>query len=329
MYGSYARPRGRKFAPMQQWIVRSCQVTGLIILLVTLTGTLWPDHAERPLPLDLLTRQLGHDYLLATGDATSLIPPVINHPDGRYELRLSDTVDYDLLAATALSTFGKAELNRGYTIELNDCLTQESFLGAAFSNPGFTELATLSDAACIGRDQQARCANVMVRYFSLPPGRSRPPPYLLGGFGLLLLLVSSAVQLSRKKRESNNHPLVVTPDIQQPAIYRDEGPTEAVPSSKIIISEDCSFDPRALELVTAAGAAAITFREAKLLGFLNSHKNEVLPRAVIHAAVWEEEGVLTGRSLDVFISRLRKKLKATDAVEIQTVHGVGYRFRVD
>jgi len=56
------------------------------------------------------------------------------------------------------------------------------------------------------------------------------------------------------------------------------------------------------------------------------HANEVLPREQIHDAVWAAEGVMVGRSLDVFVSRLRKKILGTDVVSIQTVHGVGYRF---
>ncbi|MEO0734982.1 MAG: helix-turn-helix domain-containing protein, partial [Bacteroidota bacterium] len=44
-------------------------------------------------------------------------------------------------------------------------------------------------------------------------------------------------------------------------------------------------------------------------------------------AVWGAEGLIVGRSLDVFVSRLRKKLRGATGVEIQTVHGLGYRFR--
>ena len=58
------------------------------------------------------------------------------------------------------------------------------------------------------------------------------------------------------------------------------------------------------------------------------HPNEVLSRDTLIAKVWEDEGVIVGRSLDVFISRLRKLLKGDDSVQIKTVHGVGYRLEV-
>ena len=86
-----------------------------------------------------------------------------------------------------------------------------------------------------------------------------------------------------------------------------------------------SFYP---ELQNLAEEINLTFRENKLLSFLASQPNEVLKRADILAAVWEEEGVIVGRSLDVFISRLRKLLKPDSTVQIKTIHGIGYRLEL-
>ena len=72
----------------------------------------------------------------------------------------------------------------------------------------------------------------------------------------------------------------------------------------------------------------LTYRECKLLTYLAENPNAVLARENIHDAVWGDEGIMVGRSLDVFISRLRKKLAGIESVKIETVHGVGYRFRV-
>jgi DNA-binding response OmpR family regulator len=69
----------------------------------------------------------------------------------------------------------------------------------------------------------------------------------------------------------------------------------------------------------------LTFRENKLLFLLTSHPNEVLERDKILDEVWGDEGVIVGRSLDVFISRLRKILKLDPALQIKSVHGVGYK----
>jgi DNA-binding response OmpR family regulator len=73
----------------------------------------------------------------------------------------------------------------------------------------------------------------------------------------------------------------------------------------------------------------LTYRESKLLDFLVHHMGQVLARDEILAAVWEEEGIIVSRSLDVFISRLRKILNKNHSVVIKTVHGVGYRLEVN
>ena len=73
----------------------------------------------------------------------------------------------------------------------------------------------------------------------------------------------------------------------------------------------------------------LTFREAKLLHYFMKHPNQVLERENILSNVWEDEGVIVGRSLDVFVSRLRKILQADPALQIKNVHGVGYKLEVE
>jgi DNA-binding response OmpR family regulator len=69
----------------------------------------------------------------------------------------------------------------------------------------------------------------------------------------------------------------------------------------------------------------LTFRETKLLQLFVTSPNQLLERDFILQQVWADEGVLVGRSIDVFVSRLRKKLAADPSVGIVAVHGVGYR----
>ena len=72
----------------------------------------------------------------------------------------------------------------------------------------------------------------------------------------------------------------------------------------------------------------LTFREAKLLHLFIKHQNQVLDRDFILKSVWEDEGVTVGRSIDVFVSRLRKLLQEDTSLKIAAVHGVGYRLEV-
>ncbi len=73
----------------------------------------------------------------------------------------------------------------------------------------------------------------------------------------------------------------------------------------------------------------LTQREADLLRLLARHPNQLLKRAEILESIWGEDDYFLGRSLDVFISRLRKHLKADPNVRIENVHGVGFRLQID
>jgi two-component system, OmpR family, response regulator len=70
----------------------------------------------------------------------------------------------------------------------------------------------------------------------------------------------------------------------------------------------------------------LTFREAKMLQLFLQHKNKLLERDFILKLVWGDDVIIVGRSIDVFVSRLRKLLKDNPSVKISNVHSVGYRF---
>ncbi len=72
----------------------------------------------------------------------------------------------------------------------------------------------------------------------------------------------------------------------------------------------------------------LTYREAKLLQLFIKHQNQILERDFILKSVWEDEGITVGRSIDVFVSRLRKLLQEDSSLKIAAVHGVGYRLEV-
>jgi len=72
----------------------------------------------------------------------------------------------------------------------------------------------------------------------------------------------------------------------------------------------------------------LTQREAELLKLFFDNKNTVLKREKILSALWGNDDYFTGRSLDVFISRLRKILSDEDGISIENIHGVGFRFKM-
>lgn len=76
------------------------------------------------------------------------------------------------------------------------------------------------------------------------------------------------------------------------------------------------------------GSFNLKQKEADLLQFLCMHPNKILKREEILLAVWGKDDYFLGRSMDVFMSKLRKYLKADPRVVLETIHGLGYRFTI-
>jgi DNA-binding response OmpR family regulator len=72
----------------------------------------------------------------------------------------------------------------------------------------------------------------------------------------------------------------------------------------------------------------LTQKEADLLKFLCEHSNRILKREEVLLHVWGKDDYFLGRSMDVFITKLRKYFKADPNVNLETIHGVGFRFNV-
>lgn len=82
-----------------------------------------------------------------------------------------------------------------------------------------------------------------------------------------------------------------------------------------------------LKLITPRGKYPLTVREAELLSMLIDNVNEVVTREELLQKIWGKVDHFLGRSMDVFISRLRKHLKDQDAVSIETIRTVGFVLR--
>ena len=88
------------------------------------------------------------------------------------------------------------------------------------------------------------------------------------------------------------------------------------------------FDFKELTLTNGKNTYTLTIREAELLRMLTINRNQVVRRGSILHQVWGEDNYCIGRSLDVFVSRLRKMFADEPNVEIENVRGVGFKFIV-
>jgi two-component system response regulator VicR len=86
------------------------------------------------------------------------------------------------------------------------------------------------------------------------------------------------------------------------------------------------FDYQQLTLQSITKTEQLTHREAEVLKFLCERKNQVIKRDEILTAIWGRDDYFLGRSLDVFVTRLRKMLAEDTSIKIENVHGIGFRF---
>lgn len=88
------------------------------------------------------------------------------------------------------------------------------------------------------------------------------------------------------------------------------------------------FDFANYELQLDGGKRKLTKKEAELLKVLAEHQGQVIEREILANMIWGDDSYFVGRSMDVFITKLRKYLSDDPAIAITNVHGVGFRLEV-
>jgi DNA-binding response OmpR family regulator len=72
----------------------------------------------------------------------------------------------------------------------------------------------------------------------------------------------------------------------------------------------------------------LTGTETRVLLIFAASPNETIERSRLQKEIWEDEGVIVGRSLDMFISKLRKKLELDPNIKIVVIRGKGYKLEI-
>lgn len=116
-------------------------------------------------------------------------------------------------------------------------------------------------------------------------------------------------------------------DLRMQAIFKRGQVTQVVNSSNI---EFANYRLNRINLILDKGTEKVqlTQKESDILALFATQPNTLLKRSYILNSVWKEDGYFVGRSLDVFISKLRKYLKDNKAIRIVNIHGSGYKFEV-
>ncbi len=90
-----------------------------------------------------------------------------------------------------------------------------------------------------------------------------------------------------------------------------------------------TFDSQNLVLIEGEKETQLTQKESDLLHYLCSNANTVVKRDDVLLNVWGKDDYFLGRSMDVFMTKIRKYIKDIEGVELQTIHGVGFKMIIE
>jgi DNA-binding response OmpR family regulator len=115
-------------------------------------------------------------------------------------------------------------------------------------------------------------------------------------------------------------------------IFRNGKPNSATPVSQpagMYTLGSTLFNTETQQLLINGATIDLTKTEARLLHIFAMSPNEAVERSRLQKEIWEDEGVIVGRSLDMFISKLRKKLEQDPTLKIAVLRGKGYILQIN
>lgn len=246
-------------------------------------------------------RSVGNDVLLSQEDSTSLVMPVIKTSENTYELSFEKPLSFDPgnLNASVATNFEKSGLPKNYLVEVVQCSDNE--IGYSFEMQYPVENSLVP---CGGRLLPERCYTILVNFTEIREEASNNTVLF---YALVFLVIAFLVFVFYSRYYAYKHSVEST-------------------VSKVLGS--FRFYPEQHKLVKEAQEIPLSAKECELLTILSANTNQVVTREELTKKVWEDNGVIVGRSLDTYISKLRKKLQEDSAIKLTNVHGVGYKLEV-
>ena len=253
---------------------------------------------------EIVMRQIAHRVLQYSGDSSSrvLSPERVNASEYRIPFETGFSFVPDSLVAIIGRVIRENQLPDHYIVNVMECDGDKVIFGFAILGSEQNNIVP-----CKGREQPVRKYCINIRFDDKKS--SNQPVYLLAG-GLLLL--AGLIYYRRRTDKAD----VLPADTNEP----ESGPFIAIGRYR--------FHPDQQLLWLDGSNTVLTAKENKLLRIFAASPNEVIDRSRLQKEVWEDEGVIVGRSLDVFVSKLRKRLEGDERVKIATVVGKGYELTI-
>jgi DNA-binding winged helix-turn-helix (wHTH) protein len=250
---------------------------------------------------EVLLRKIGHELLLQSGDSTSRVLPIKKITQNEYLISFENELTFqtDSLVNTTQRLLAKDPLTNDYVVNVLNTGKSGVAYGYAISENKKDDII-----ACKGRNQPRApyLINIKFKPSSLNTARSR---YLLGALPILAFMGFMFLRSVKPQKHLTNNQYTTT--LQLGAVL---------------------FDAQNRKLIINGSAVDLTRTETRVLRIFANCPNQTIERTRLQKEIWEDEGVIVGRSLDMFISKLRKKLEGDPAIKIVAIRSKGYRFEI-
>lgn len=251
-------------------------------------------------------RIIGHELLLDASDSTSRVLPVIKQSN-TYTIQFATEFQFlpKQLFETIDSVIKATNIAARYIVEVEVCTTKEIIYSYEAGRSTLAEMIP-----CAFREPEKACYSVAITILETDvfattgiKKLNESTPNWMPISVVVIIVAILIIVLSRRKKQIA---------------------TEYTNTHEILIGA-YKFDPVNSILITQQGKVSFSAKESELLQLLNKNANTTIEREVILKTVWGDDGDYIGRTLDVFISKLRKKLEANTNLKIVNIRGVGYK----
>ncbi len=248
---------------------------------------------------EVLLRRIGHEVLLQSGDSVSRVMPVEKMGEDEYRISFEKELSFqpDSLVNITRRLLGNDLRSADYIVNVLNCGSSSVAYGYAISREKKDDIIS-----CQGRKQPKGCYMISIRF---KPASTNTAKFAIGGLALLAF-IGYIFMRPAKSRE-------IPVDVQTPGTFS---------------LGSMSFNPDTRTLMLNGHTTDLTVTENRVLLLLALSPNETIQRSRLQKEIWEDEGVIVGRSLDMFISKLRKKLEPDPDVKIVVIRGKGYKLEI-
>lgn len=285
--------------------IRSIFTYGLLAILVFL---IWmfsgstADESEFSEKVKVSLREVGNQLLLSNQDSTSLILPIVALENSKYELSFQEPLSFapGTLVSSLEGSFQRASLPLNYLVEVIQCSDYKVAYSYEIRNA-----EEKSIIPCAGRVLPEGCYTIEVKFIDMTASVLKDQTIL---FVIIFIALILLIAFFYKRKQA--------------VVVEDSNSTyDTIGSFRFYQEQN--------KLVKAAVEIDLSKKECELLAIFVANPNQIIKRDELTKKVWEDNGVIVGRSLDTYISKLRKKLITDDTIKLKNIHGVGYKLEIN